>query len=344
MSGSSHDGVDIAYCEFTRKKGKWTYKIPYSISHDYSTEWRNRLLNLYGASAHEFAKTDNDYGLFLGKLLSVFIRESGIKPDFIASHGHTIFHNPEHHFSTQIGKGSAIASVSKRPVINDFRSADMAKGGQGAPLVPLGDKLLFGEYDFCLNLGGIANISFDDYDENRVAFDIVPCNMALNYLASLLKKTFDDSGKLARKGRVDMSLLEELNSLDFYWTSGAKSLGREWFEKNILPILDRSQLRVEDKLATYTEHIAYQVGKVVSHYPAQSILVTGGGAYNTYLVERLSEALNPDVILPEQNIIDFKEAIIFAFLGVLRKRQEVNILKTVTGASADSVAGAIHLP
>lgn len=344
MSGSSHDGVDIAYCEFVHKKGKWNYTVPFTITYNYSESWKNKLLNVYGASARELARLDNEYGMFLGKILSVFIRESKLKPDFIASHGHTIFHQPESHFSTQIGKGAPIASLTKLPVINDFRSADMAKGGQGAPLVPIGDKLLFGDFDFCLNLGGIANISFDDYNGSRVASDIVPCNMGLNYLASHKNKTFDDDGKLARKGKVDMSLLEELNGLDYYWTSGAGSLGREWFEKYVVPPLNRSQISTEDKLATFAEHIAYQIGKIVSQYPGQSLLISGGGAYNSYLVERITEAVTPTVNIPEQTIIDYKEAIIFAFLGVLRRRKEVNILKTVTGASCDSVGGVVWVP
>lgn len=344
MSGSSHDGVDIAYCEFTRKKGRWKFKVPYSISYEYSESWKNKLLNVYGASAHELAKTDNEYGMFLGKILSIFIRRSKLKPDFIASHGHTIFHNPTNHFSKQIGKGAPIASLTRLPVINDFRSSDMAKGGQGAPLVPIGDKLLFGEYDFCLNLGGIANISFDDYDGKRIAFDIAPCNMALNYLVSSFNKTFDDKGNIARKGNIDISLLEKLNSLDFYWESGAKSIGREWFEQNIIPILSNSQTSPQDKLTTFTEHIAYQIGKIVTQYPGQSLLITGGGTYNSYLLERIKEAVTPEIHIPENTIIDFKEAVVFAFLGVLRKRNEVNVLKSVTGASGDSIAGAIWLP
>ena len=344
MSGSSHDGVDIAYCEFVQKKGNWSYTVPLSITYDYSESWKNKLKNVYGASARELAWLDNEYGMFLGKILSVFIRESKIKPDFIASHGHTIFHQPDNHFSTQIGKGAPIASLTKLPVINDFRSTDMAKGGQGAPLVPIGDKLLFSDYDFCLNLGGIANISFDDYDGSRVAFDIAPCNMGLNYIAAQKNKTFDDDGKLARKGKVDMTLLEQLNSLDYYWTSGAGSLGREWFEKYIVPLLNRSQISPEDKLATFTEHVAYQIGRIVAQYPGHSLLITGGGAYNSYLVERIKEAVTLEVNIPEQTTIDFKEAIIFAFLGVLRKREETNILKTVTGASSDSVGGVVWLP
>lgn len=344
MSGSSLDGVDIAYCEFTHKKGNWSYRVPYSITYQYSDYWKEKLEHLPGATAYDLAKIDNEYGLFLGKILSVFIRDGHIKPDFIASHGHTIFHDPDHYFTCQIGKGSAIASLTQMPVISDFRSSDMAKGGQGAPLVPIGDKLLFGDYDFCLNLGGIANVSFDDDEGQRVAFDIGPCNMALNYLSSLMEMPYDNEGSEARKGKVDISLLEELNSLDFYWKTGAKSIGREWFEREIIPVLTRSKASLQDKMATFTEHIAQQIGKIMTKHYGQTLLITGGGAYNTYLVERITEAVIPEVIIPGNKVIDYKEAIIFALLGALRYRNQTNVLKSVTGASSHSIAGTIWLP
>lgn len=344
MSGSSLDGADIAYCEFRRKKNTWTYKVPYTITYDYSPEWRKKLKNAFNASANELAGLDVQYGMFLGKILSVFMKESKIKPDFIASHGHTVFHNPEQHYTMQIGNGGQIAARTKTAVINDFRSSDIARGGQGAPLVPIGDKLLFGEYDFCLNLGGIANISFDDYTNQRKAFDIVPCNMALNMLAGEINQPYDENGDLAREGQIDINLLEELNALDFYWMTGSKSLGREWFEKNILPVLTKSQASTRNKLATFTEHIALQIGKVTSKFPGSSILITGGGACNSYLIERISEAVSPEVFLPEKKLIDYKEAIIFGFLGVLRYRSEVNTLRSVTGATSDSSGGVIWLP
>ncbi|MCF8231060.1 MAG: anhydro-N-acetylmuramic acid kinase [Bacteroidales bacterium] len=344
MSGTSLDGVDIAYCEFTHKKGKWSYHVLYSITYQYSDLWKEKLRNLPDASAYDIASVDNEYGLFLGKILAVFIRDSHIKPDIIASHGHTIFHNPDQYFTCQIGNGAPIASLTKVPVINNFRSSDVAKGGQGAPLVPIGDKWLFGEYDFCLNLGGIANISFDDEEGQRVAFDIAPCNMALNYLAAALDLPYDDEGQTARNGRVDISLLEELNSLDFYWKSGAKSIGREWFEQEIIPILSHSKAPPQNKLATLTEHIAHQIGKVITKHFGENLLITGGGAHNTYLVERITQAVTPEVIVPHKTVVDYKEAIIFAFLGTLRYRSQTNILKSVTGASSDSIAGTIWLP
>ncbi len=344
MSGTSLDGMDLAYCEFMRKKNTWQYKIKNTITYNYSENWKTRLAAAYDGTARDLAETSKDFGLLSGEILRMFIHKHNLKPDFIATHGHTVFHRPEAFYTVQIGSGAHIASRVELPVINDFRTADVAKGGQGAPLVPAGDKYLFGQYDACLNLGGFANISFDDAEGFRRAFDISPCNMALNHIAGMENLSMDKNGLKSREGNIDMDLLEKLNALEYYWVNGNKSLGKEWYDASFWPLISQSKLSVNDLLATVTEHIAFQVAKVMSNHPKRNILITGGGAHNEYLTERIKASVSEEIIIPEKKITDFKEAMVFAFLGVLRMQQEINVFKSVTGATADSCAGAIHLP
>lgn len=344
MSGTSLDGIDMAYCEFSEKKGIWKYRIVHADTYRYKPAWKERLTEAFNSSSKELPELDKDLGLLMGEVLRIFIRELKIHPDFVASHGHTIFHQPELFYTTQIGNGDCIAARLGIPVINDFRSIDVAKGGQGAPLVPIGDKLLFSDYEFCLNLGGIANISFDTAENKRVAFDIAPCNMALNLLAAEKNLEFDEDGEIAAAGNINLELLDQLNGLEYYWQTGNKSMGREWFEKYFSPLLHNSKLSNPDKMATVAEHIAQQIAKVTAKNPRKNMLVTGGGAYNNYLIERIRESVSEEVIIPDQQLIDFKEALIFAFLGVLRYRGETNILSSVTGAKSNSISGKIILP
>jgi anhydro-N-acetylmuramic acid kinase len=341
MSGTSLDGVDIAFCTFSLRSGKWTYRLEKAETVSYSNEWKHRLSNLENEGAVEFVKTDAEYGHYLGKITKEFHQKHHLKPDFIASHGHTIFHQPECKFTSQIGNGSAIAAESMVPVVCDFRSADIALGGQGAPLVPIGDQLLFGDYDYCLNLGGFGNISFRQ-SGNRTAFDICPVNIVLNHLASFLHKVYDENGKLSRNGSIFQPLMEELNSLKFYSKPPPKSLGKEWVLLEVYPLIQHFKIPVEDKLRTYTEHIACQVANVVGTTIPSTILITGGGAFNSFLIELIRVKTGMNLVLPDNLTINFKEALIFAFLGVLRWRDEVNCLKSYTGASHDNIGGAIY--
>jgi len=341
MSGTSLDGVDIAFCTFTLGEGRWGYKIEKAETISYPDEWRTRLSNVENKSALDFVKADTEYGHYLGKLTREFHLNYNLKPDFIASHGHTIFHQPENGFTFQIGKGSAIAAETRIPVVCDFRSTDVALGGQGAPLVPIGDQLLFGDYDSCFNLGGFANVSFLKSGK-RIAYDICPVNIVLNHLASLVKKNFDEDGNLARKGKVDRLLLNALNSLPFYKQTPPKSLGKEWVIHEIHPILQSFDIPVEDKLRTFTEHIATQIADSIDAKNKSAILITGGGAFNSFLIERICEQAGITIKLPDPLTINFKEALIFAFLGALRWREEINCLKSCTGATHDSSGGAIY--
>jgi len=339
MSGTSLDGVDVAYCEFVFDKS-WEYEIICAETVPYPTSWKNRLINLIRSPRDEIKSTNIEYGKYLGSLLKEFIIKYQLSPDLISSHGHTIFHQPEKKYTLQIGDGKTISGIVKLPVVFDFRTLDVELGGQGAPLVPIGDKLLFDDFSYCVNFGGIANISYED-EQKRIAFDICPVNMVLNYYAKRLGFEYDDKGQLARTGNLNSELLEQLNNLKYYQLLPPKSLGREWLEKNIFPLIDKHNLKTIDVLKTFTEHIVIQIKKILKNKPLGKILVTGGGAKNSYLVKQLQEAIAWEIVIPDETLIDYKEALVFAFLGVLRWRNEVNCLSSVTGAANDSSSGVI---
>lgn len=348
MSGTSLDGVDLACCYFAKEESGWKFEIRNSITVEYSAQWMERLSTLHLKDAATLAQTHAAYGHLLGNLAKDFISKNRLKADFVSSHGHTIFHQPQHRFTCQIGDGAAISAACGLPVVCDFRSNDVALGGQGAPLVPVGDELLFAGFDFCLNLGGIANISFR-HSGMRRAFDVVPCNMVLNNLSLQLGKKYDDDGRFAEKGNVNESLLKQLNEITYYKTglAGPKSLGREDIERDFFSIIHSQKISVEDKLSTFCEHVAHQVASVTSAFSQPQIansqmLITGGGAFNHFLVSRIGNLSTLKIVIPEKKIIEYKEALIFAFLGVLRIRGEVNCLKSVTGATADNTGGAIY--
>lgn len=337
MSGTSLDGVDLAMCRFTEKKGQWQYEILDSKTICYPNEWEQKLRKTHKLEAVDFLLLHNEYGRYIGSLVNNFLNGKLI-PDIISSHGHTIFHQPDKEFTFQLGSGASIAATTQITTISDFRTLDVALGGQGAPLVPIGDKLLFGDYDYCLNLGGFANISFED-NNNRIAFDICPVNLVLNNLASQKNRPFDKDGDIGASGKIDQSLLDSLNSLSYYKQKWPKSLGREWVEKYINPLLADSGISIEDQTATFYEHIAYQISKVVGS--KGKILCTGGGTKNIYLVSKLREKTVCQIVVPNENLIDFKEALIFAFLGVLSFMGRVNCLSSVTGAKMDNIGGII---
>lgn len=341
MSGTSLDGVDIAYCEFSHAS-HWTFELIYCETIAYDEYWKKLLGELHLSSAEKISEVDFLYGNYLGKIAGEFCRKNNISPDFISSHGHTVFHQPHKGYTKQIGSGAALSAASSCRVVCDFRSLDVALGGQGAPLVPIGDRHLFSDFAFCLNLGGIANISYEE-GSDRKAFDICACNLVLNYFSMKKGMSFDRDGLLAEKGSPDVELLNRLNNLSYYSKQFPKSLGREDVEKDLLPLLEASQSSVENILATFCEHIARQVSACLSKSGAKGkMLITGGGAYNKYLVDRISILYRQEIVIPEKKIIEFKEAIIFAFLGVLRVRNEVNCLKSVTGALVDNCGGALY--
>ena len=338
MSGTSLDGLDICYAKF-QNITNWEFEILKTETIPYSLEWKNRLQNAILLSAEDLLALDKEYGFYLGEKTQEFISKNNITDlDFIASHGHTVFHQPQRKFTLQIGDGRAIKLTTKKPVIYDFRSQDVLMGGNGAPLVPIGDELLFSQYDACLNLGGFSNISLQK-NHQRIAFDISPVNVVLNYFAEKLGKNYDENGDFARNGAINFKILEELNALTFYQKSAPKSLGVEFVNSEIFPLL-KDEIP-ENIIATFTEHIAEQIAKVFNDNQLKTVLVTGGGTFNTYLLEKIRGKSQTELIVPDENIINFKEALIFAFMGVLRLRNEVNVLCSATGSSENHCSGIL---
>jgi len=341
MSGTSLDGVDICYARFDYTN-TYSFEILNTITIKYPEMWKLALQNAFTIDEKSLKNLDIKYGTYLGNLVSQFIDENGIsRLDFIASHGHTIFHKPEKGYTLQIGNGQTIADITQLKVICDFRTQDMKLGGQGAPLVPIGDELLFYNCEYCLNLGGFVNVSFKE-GHKRIAFDICPVNIVLNHYVSQLGIAFDDKGRMASAGRINKELFERLNVLEFYHKNPPKSLGLEWVLEFIYPLIDAYNLDVKDILRTFVEHVAFQISKVIQK--KSRILITGGGAFNDFLIQRIEFYLEQDIELPSRQLIDFKEALIFGFLGVLKIRNEINVLESVTGAKKNHSSGVIFEP
>ena len=341
MSGTSLDGLDICYVSFDSNT---EFEILQTECIDYSVEMKIQLKSAYEMSAMELCEFDVQFGYYLGEQVKSFIDKYKIDNIyFVASHGQTIFHQPQKYFTLQIGNGAAIASKCHQRVICDFRTQDVVLGGQGAPLVPIGDELLFNQYDACLNLGGFSNISMNR-DDKRIAFDICPVNIVLNHYAKQLGFEYDKGGSLAAKGKVNQVLLNELNQLEFYQHTFPKSLGFEWVENEFLTIVEKYDLSSEDKLITCVEHIVVQLKTIFNKYDINKVLITGGGAKNDLLISKLNELVNTEIIIPQDNLIDFKEALIFAFLGYRKFTNQINCLASVTGASKDHSSGIIYNP
>ena len=338
MSGTSLDGLDIAAVEFEYKNDKWSFKLISATTISYSEKWIEKLKKAPSLSGEKLMELHSEYGNYTGIKINDFINKTGFAPDLIASHGHTIFHQPEKHFTLQIGNGAEIAAVTKTTTVADFRTADVALGGQGAPLVPVGDKLLFSDFDYCLNLGGFANISYEN-DNRRIAFDICPVNFALNFFAEKHGLAFDKDGELGKQGKINIELLNKLNNLKYYKQEAPKSLGREWMENEFFPVINSLSIPDPDKMRTIYEHIAIQISKI--GLGSRKLLITGGGAFNMFLIERIKYHSSLQIIIPSKKIIDFKEALIFAFLGVLRIQNKTNCYSSVTGATKDSSVGII---
>ena len=333
MSGTSLDGIDLAICTFTKNQ-VWEYRIEKSNTLKYPIYWKSKLETLHTQNKATIEQANIQFGQYVGEIINVFL--DGEKIDFIASHGHTIFHQPENNYTLQIGCGKTISQTTKTTTINDFRSLDIFLNGQGAPLVPIGDLLLFPKHKYCINIGGFANISIKN-NEEIIAFDICPANIVLNDICKKLGFEYDNNGNISRKGEIVPALLHQLNQLDFYIKKAPKSLGREWVEEHIFPILKNQ--KPEDLLCTFCEHTAIQIGKFLTD---ESALFTGGGVFNSFLMERITFYSKSEILVPNKELIEFKESLIFAFLGVLRVRNEVNCLQSVTGADRDNCGGLIH--
>ena len=344
MSGTSLDGVDIVHCTLSLSNNTYTYKLLECKTYSYSEEWIATLKAAFQKKSSDLSELDKVYGKFLGNLILKFKKENKIDTvDFIASHGHTIFHKPEEGVTVQIGCGKEISKITNTKVIYDFRTQDVAMGGQGAPLVPVGDALLFSEFDYCLNLGGFSNVSYDEKGI-RKAFDICPVNSVMNHYMRQIGKSYDDKGRLAASGKIHAELLQKLNSDPFYVLPYPKSLGFEFVQQNVLPLIDSYHLQIKDVLRTYVEHIAMQISKVLSQKEESKTLVTGGGAYNVFLMQRIEMLSTTQISIPSKKSVEFKEALLFAFLGMLKLEGEINCLSSVTGASKDHSSGKIANP
>jgi anhydro-N-acetylmuramic acid kinase len=340
MSGSSGDGLDLALCEFIYDNHCWQYSIKKAETVPYSEYWLKVLEGAVNNKAFEFIRLHNSFGAYIGDCINSFLAGTGSKVDLIASHGHTVCHRPDEGITFQLGNGSDIAACCKITTVSDFRSLDVALKGQGAPLVPAGDELLFGEYDFCLNLGGFANISFRE-GKLRRAFDICPFNIIINKLANDLGHKMDRDGQLAGRGKISGELLGKLNCIDYYSKPFPKSLGREWLLSEFMPVINGFELSTEDKLRTVCEHITMQIADSVGRKAGGTVLVTGGGAFNKFLVGLLKQNCKCKFYIPDKKTVKFKEALVFGLLGVLRFRNEINCMASVTGSTADTSSGTI---
>tara|TARA_R110001583_G_scaffold83691_3_gene220856 strand:- start:777 stop:1850 length:1074 start_codon:yes stop_codon:yes gene_type:complete len=341
MSGTSLDGLDIIYTHISTIDSDYSFNIIYAETIPYSKKWELLLRNAFESSKKTIDNLNIEYGEYLGNSVLQFVKKNNIETiDFIASHGHTIFHKPNEGITVQIGDGQSIANKTGMKVICDFRSQDVKFGGQGAPLVPIGDKLLFSEYNYCLNLGGFANISFEKNKE-RIAFDICPVNIVMNHYVKSLNLDFDKDGEIASKGKIDEILLNELNNLPFFNAPIPKSLGFEFVKDFIFPMIDSRNLTIETILRTFVAHIVIQITACLDNNKNSKILITGGGAFNKFLINELKNHTKNLVFIPENKIVDYKEALIFALLGVLRSENQVNCLSSVTGAKKDHSSGVI---
>jgi anhydro-N-acetylmuramic acid kinase len=350
MSGSSLDGLDIIFTELEERAGKWSFGIKVSDCIPYDEKWFKKLQNASSLTAYEYLLLHAAYGKYIGETVNAFIEKNKLhhQVQLISSHGHTVFHEPGKRTTSQLGEGAAIAATTGINVVSDLRAMDVALGGQGAPIVPVGEKLLLPQYSYYLNLGGIANISLNE--ENYIAFDICPANRVLNMLAAKTGKEFDEDGNMARSGSLNTNLLTQLNQQEYYKKPFPKSLANSFGTDFIFPLIESMSLPVSDALRTYSQHIVQQIVYAINHLHSSNttaqMLVTGGGAFNKFLIERLKESLNiykVEIVVPGADLVKYKEALIMALLGVLRWREEDTVFKSVTGATRNSIGGAVWI-
>ncbi len=341
MSGTSLDGMDLVLCRFHKEGQNWQYRILAAVTYAYPEEWKKKLSDAATLDAGAFLLLHQEYGSYIGNRVNDFLAGNHHEADLVASHGHTVFHQPDRGFTFQLGSGAALAACCGIDTVSDFRTFDVALGGQGAPLVPVGDELLFSRYRFCLNLGGFANIS-SNRNQVRIACDICPVNIVANYLAQMNGQEYDRDGILGSHGKIVPKLVEELNDLEYYARPAPKSLGREWVETSFMPVLNKYDLTPWDLLRNAYEHMAIQICRYINDNEVGDVLVTGGGAFNSFLMDLLRKKSKSALFVPEKQLVKFKEALIFAFLGMLRYRNEINCLSSVTGAKTSSSSGIIH--
>ncbi|XP_064473646.1 anhydro-N-acetylmuramic acid kinase-like [Ornithodoros turicata] len=357
MSGSSLDGLDIIYTRFSLTSSDcWEYNIQHCTCYNYSPTWIDKLKHATSTSALEYQLLNTEYGRYIGEYVLRFIRENRLdgKVHLIACHGHTVFHLPSQLTTSTLGDGATVAAVTGLPVVSDLRSMDVALGGQGSPIALTAERKLFGnEYQFFLNIGGMACLTYagKNYSDS-FAVDVCPANQLLNLLANREGRAFDRSGEMAKSGKVSTRLLKDLDDFDYYKKSFPKSLGVDFGPEILYPLIQAHDLSTADALQTFTEHICNQVAEVIrlvertvkDGLPQSSkMLVTGGGARNLFLVDRLTERLKEfriTVVVPNDELVKFKEALVTSVIGVQRLRGEENFIGEVSGASRSSIGGA----
>lgn len=341
MSGTSLDGIDLAHIHFSINDGKWSFEILETETVSYDKDWLNKLKVAVDFSESELQQLNEDYTLLLANVIKTFVKKHNLKNlDAVCSHGHTILHQPQNGVTLQIGNLPELAKEISQTIVCDFRVQDVHLGGQGAPLVPIGDRILFSDYDYCLNLGGFSNVSFEQ-DGKRIAFDISPVNTVLNFYANKLGLDYDNKGGISRLGKLDLDLQDALDKLDYYKKPFPKSLGFEFVKEIVLPLMEFYPIPIEDKMRTFIEHISFQIAVALPKKEGK-LLVTGGGAYNDFLIECLQRwSPHLEIIIPDKKTLEFKEALIFALLGVLKLRGEINVLSSVTGAKNDHSSGVV---
>ncbi len=347
MSGTSMDGLDIAHVTLEELElGKWDYTINKATTVSYGEKWRLRLSKLRHQNSLVFHKTDRFYGQFIGQEIKKFLNENSLEADLIASHGHTVFHQPDNNITVQVGDGNSIYAYTGIPTVTNFRALDVVLGGEGAPLVGVADQYMFGEFDMCLNLGGFANIS-TNINGNRIAYDVCPCNIVLNRIAREFDKEYDEDGAIAERGNIDYDLLSDLNNIEYYEYEPPKSLGREWISSNFWQNVRSSVAKKEDKMKTLVDHIAQQIGNNIEDLSSEDasgrrVLVTGGGAFNKTLISHLRSHTEAEIVVPDEMVVNYKEALAFALLGMLRVQNKINVLSIATGATSDTVSGSLY--
>jgi anhydro-N-acetylmuramic acid kinase len=349
MSGSALEGLDIIFAEFHISSGAWQYTVQAAECYPYTDDWREKIRTAGSLSSIDYLALHAEFGHYIGEQVNRFIEAHQLqyKVQLVVSHGHISFHLPEKKLTAQLGEGASIAAVTGINVVSDLRVMDVALGGKGAPLFPLGEKLLFSEYACFLNIGSIANITFHE-PGGVIAFDVCPANRILNMLAAQSGKAYDDGGKMAKAGEVKPELLKILNGLEYYSMPYPKSLTSDFASDVIYPLVRGAG--VNDAMRTVVEHIAVQTANAVSQLnkggAPLKLLITGGGANNSFLVSRIQsllEPLNVEAVLPDPYIVDFKESLVVALLGILRWREENSALAEITGASRDSIGGAVWI-
>ncbi len=341
MSGTSMDGLDLSFSKYIYENDMWSFELIDSKTFKYDQIIKKTFIDAFDKKI-SINKADTIFTNLLVDAISEFIRNQYLKVDLISSHGHTIFHEPAKSFTTQIGNGSLMSKALKLPVVCNFRQQDIDLGGEGAPLVPIGDKMLFHKYDICINLGGIANISYDRNGE-RIGYDICPCNLLLNHVANKINKEFDQDGLIAKSGKINYALLNKLNQVDYYKLAYPKSLGKEMVDKLFISIINNFDIKIEDQLATLVEHIAKNISQEINILSFKNCLITGGGALNDFLVSKIKRLTHLKIIIPSNDIINYKESIVFGFLGLLRMLNKKNCLSSYTGASKDHSSGDLYV-